>query len=249
MRNSKELLRKLTPPIIIDAINALRPKNIQRRNLPDASFYAPLFSPWLGFGQFGQLLGKITPHTLVSPDRIWILYSLARQAINIPGNFWECGVYKGGTGILLAHLVRSSQPERHLRLFDTFIGMPKTDLDLDYHKEGDFADNSLEAVKNRIKECSKVSFHQGLMPKTFSGLETETIAFAHIDVDIHQSVIDCCEFIYPRLSAGGFMLFDDYGFPSCPGARLAVDEFFKNKPEIPITLPTGQAMIVKLPNF
>ena len=42
------------------------------------------------------------------------------------------------------------------------------------------------------------------------------------------------------------MVFDDYGFPSCPGARIAVDNFFRDKPEFPMALPTAQALIHKL---
>jgi O-methyltransferase len=60
-------------------------------------------------------------------------------------------------------------------------------------------------------------------------------------------VLDCCHFIYPRLLAGGFMVFDDYGFPSCFGARQAVDEFFAGRPEVPLVLPTGQAVVFKAP--
>jgi O-methyltransferase len=41
------------------------------------------------------------------------------------------------------------------------------------------------------------------------------------------------------------MVFDDYGFPTCPGARKAVDEFFANKPETPIVLDTGQAIAIR----
>lgn len=41
------------------------------------------------------------------------------------------------------------------------------------------------------------------------------------------------------------MLFDDYGFPTCPGARQAVDEFFDDKPETPLVLPTKQAIVNK----
>ncbi|SNC62193.1 TylF/MycF/NovP-related O-methyltransferase [Polynucleobacter victoriensis] len=241
----KKIIRKLLPPIIIDVVNHLLPKN-RRRKIPDKELYAPLFSPWLGLGEFKNILTQIKPHTLVSPERIWILYSLARQAKNIPGNFWECGVYKGGTGMLLANIVRSSSTTKKLRLFDTFCGMPSTHPKFDLHKEGDFSDNSLEAVKNRIQECPNVIFHQGLIPETFSNLDAEKISFAHIDVDIYQSILDCCEFIYPKLSCGGVLLFDDYGFPSCPGARLAVDQFFKEKPEVPIILPTGQAFIIKV---
>lgn len=47
-------------------------------------------------------------------------------------------------------------------------------------------------------------------------------------------------------SLGGVMVFDDYGFPSCPGAKKAVDEFFKSKIETPIYLPTGQCLVFKV---
>jgi len=42
------------------------------------------------------------------------------------------------------------------------------------------------------------------------------------------------------------MLFDEYGFPATRGEKDAVDEFLADKPELPITLLTGQAMIIKL---
>ena len=42
------------------------------------------------------------------------------------------------------------------------------------------------------------------------------------------------------------MVFDDYGFASCPGARKAVDEFFNDKPERPLVLPTAQAIVMRL---
>ena len=43
------------------------------------------------------------------------------------------------------------------------------------------------------------------------------------------------------------MIFDDYGFPTCPGARQAVDEFFADKREVPFVLPTGQAVVFVQP--
>jgi O-methyltransferase len=57
--------------------------------------------------------------------------------------------------------------------------------------------------------------------------------------------LDALEFIWPRLVSGGFIVFDDYGFPTCPGAREAVDEFFDAKDSIPLCLPTGQAIVFK----
>lgn len=219
-----------------------------RKPLPDQNLYQPLFSPWLEqSGDFSALVARIEPFSVVSRDRIWVLYSLARQARNLPGDFWECGVYKGGTAMMFARLLSSSDAGQRLCLFDTFQGMPDTDPERDYHRKGDFADTSLEAVKERIGDAADVAFYPGFIPDSFQGLEQERIAFAHVDVDIYRSVSDCCDFIYPRLVGGGIMVFDDYGFPSCPGARAAVDQFFAGKPESPLALPTGQALIFKLP--
>jgi O-methyltransferase len=41
------------------------------------------------------------------------------------------------------------------------------------------------------------------------------------------------------------MVFDDYGFPTCPGARVAVDEYFRETAAYPLVLPTGQAVVFK----
>jgi SAM-dependent methyltransferase len=215
------------------------------QSIPDHQYYRPLFSPWLGYGGFDAVMAAIAPHTLVSCDRVWILHSLAKQALNLPGDYWECGVFKGGTAIMLAQIVAPSGKQLHL--FDTFNGMPDTDPSLDLHRKGDFSDNDLDAVRQRFGSAPHVEFHPGYIPQTFEGLESAHIAFAHIDVDIHQSVMDCCKFIYPRLADGGCMVFDDYGFPTCPGARAAVDAFFADKPERPLVLPTGQAIVTKIP--
>lgn len=226
----------------------LRRRSLQRefQHIPDATFYSVLFSPWRGYGSFGPLMERIAPYTLVSPDRCHVLYSLAQQAQVLEGEVWECGVYRGGTAMLLQATLRE-QGKSMLRLFDTFEGMPKTSAEKDLHRKGDFSDTTLEAVRGRLHTDTRTFLHRGLIPDSFAGLESSRIALAHIDVDIYQSVLDCCEFIYPRMSGGGFLLFDDYGFPSCPGARQAVDEFFRDKPETPLVLPTGQALVFVAP--
>ena len=211
----------------------------------DAKYYRPLFSPWLGYGDFARYYDLAKSRTLVSPDRCWVIYSLCRQALFLDGDIWECGVYKGGTAAMLAQIVHDGSPTKRLHLFDTFEGMPETDHANDLHRKGDFSDTTLTGVKSYVKQNDIAVYHQGFIPDTFRGLESSRIALAHIDVDIRQSVTDCCDFIFPRLSVGGFLVFDDYGFPSCPGARQAVDTYFTGREIVPLVLPTGQAVIFK----
>jgi O-methyltransferase len=220
---------------------------VSEQGIPDKDFYQPLFSPWVGFGEFSAFHRRAASNTLVSADRCYILYSLARQALGLRGDFWECGVYKGGTAAMLAEIIARtpSGPRHRLHLFDTFTGMPDTDPNKDMHHCGDFGDTSLEEVRAVVGHEEVVSYHQGFIPDTFNGFELSQISLAHVDVDIYQSVLDCCCFIFPRLTPGGFMVFDDYGFPSCPGARAAVDEYFRETGAYPLVLPTGQAVIFK----
>ncbi|HEX9045878.1 MAG TPA: TylF/MycF/NovP-related O-methyltransferase [Verrucomicrobiae bacterium] len=216
--------------------------------IPDADLYCPTFSPWLS-KKFQSYCLPSLPLTLVSPDRLWVLNSLARQVQSLPGHFVECGVYKGGTACLFAKTI-AEFPAKHkkaLHLFDTFKGMPKVNAAKDIHREGDFADTDLAAVKARLAAFSDVFFHPGIVPETFTAIADLKICFAHIDVDIYEAVASCCEHLYPKLVPGGIMVFDDYGFASCPGARSAVDAWFAGKPEVPLVLPTGQAIVFKLP--
>lgn len=47
------------------------------------------------------------------------------------------------------------------------------------------------------------------------------------------------------MSPSGIILIDDYGVLACPGVRKAVDDFFKDKPEMAIPNLNGQCIIIK----
>jgi O-methyltransferase len=227
-------------------LRRIRPKHARERRIPNEELYLPLFSPWLGQGDFQRYYALAAPKTLVTADRCCVLWILLRQALHIHGDIWECGVYKGGTAAMMAAVLRD-QPhlEKKLFLFDTFQGMPAVDSGKDLHQKGDFHDTSAEAVRSYVGGDVFCILRQGLIPDTFKGLESATVAFAHIDVDLYRSIPDSLNFIWPRLARGGFLVFDDYGFPSCPGARAAVDEFFAAEACVPLCLPTGQAVVFK----
>lgn len=222
--------------------------------IPDREAYRPfvnswsIFSPWEADPTISSVIAHLVAKgrkTLVSRDRLWVLMQLARQAQALDGEYWEAGVYQGGTASLLHAIIRNNRERSMLRLFDTFSGMPETDSSIDKHSAGDFADTSIEAVKQVVGEAPYIDYRRGVVPETFTGLESARVAFAHIDLDIYPAILAACEFIYPRLAAGGFMIFDDYGFHSCPGARKAVDEFFADTAVVPLSLPTGQAIVFK----
>ena len=203
-----------------------------------------IFPLWNDDEQFNTLMEQIRNHTLVDKIRCFMLYQFSRHVASLRGDIAEVGVYKGGTAKLLAKSFESKGKIVHL--FDTFTGMPESDTARDFHMAGDFGDTSLEKVRNFLSDCINVRFYQGFFPETSKPVENTTFCIVHVDADIYQSISDCCRFFYPRLERGGIMVFDDYGFISCPGAKIAVDEFFLDKPEKPCYLPTGQCFVTRL---
>ena len=191
---------------------------------------------------FEQTYNMISNYTLVDKSRCKVLFELAESTYKSYGDWIEVGVYKGGTAMLLNEIIPF---DKQLLLYDTFSGMPEVNLEFDnHHRKGDFSDTSLEEVQKRVGEGP--IFIKGFVPDTFKGHEDRKFSFCHIDVDIYQSVLDCCEFMYPRLYSGGYIISDDYNFNSCKGTKIAFQQFFKDKPEEIIELPTKQAYIRKI---
>lgn len=199
---------------------------------------------WQEDAEFWTAYQGISRLTLVAAPAAFVLWNAARATTSLPGALVEVGVYQGGTLRLLADAVAGSgEPPIG---FDTFAGMPATDPDRDIHLAGDFADTSVPAVRAAMAG-REVSLRQGIFPTGVDTAGLDEVRFAHIDVDIYASVLGSTEYLYPRLVPGGVIVYDDYGWTSCPGARQGVDEFFANVPEQPVYLPTGQALVWKLP--
>lgn len=228
--------------------SALRPLGFSIERLPPPP-PPKMAEVWKTDERFVPLRKQITGRTLMPDADLYALYQFVRQTMSLPGggagggDVAEIGVYKGGSARLLA--ATTAGTGKTLHLFDTFAGMPETDSQRDLHKKGDFSDTSLEGVQAFLAGFNHVSFHQGFFPASAQGLESAKFCLVHIDVDIYRSVLDCCEFFYPRMVPGGIMLFDDYGKPTCPGARQAVDEFLANKPEQACYLVSSQCFIIK----
>ena len=174
--------------------------------------------------------------SLLDERRLLALMQLSRIAAErSPGALIELGVYKGGGAAAVSWNLRKQGILRPFHLCDTFRGLPKP-LDWEVHSEADFNDTDIETVSTRLRSFIPefpYEFHQGFFSETLPALEETTFCFAHVDADLYSSVMEACEFLYPRIARGGIIVFDDYGAPTCPGAKKAVDEFFAERRESP----------------
>ncbi len=199
---------------------------------------------WQKDREFISLFEQVRDTVALDKKRAYILYKISRHCTNILGEYAELGVYKGGgSKIILA----ASGQKKTLFMFDTFEGFPETHEEKDpYWRKGQLSNVDLDSILASFRG-EQVKICKGFFPDTTAAVPEGTrFAFAHIDTDVYQSTLDGCRYFYTRMSTGGVILFDDYGFLSCPGVNLAVNEFFAGKLESLIYLPSGQAMVIKL---
>ena len=173
--------------------------------------------------------------TMLTPPRIESLKNLAHRIDEegIPGDFVECGVYRGGSAALVAQVATRSRFQRNAWLFDVFQGMPPA-TSLDGPDAVNWVGNlrsSPEKVGRLLRrvgvDMDRVHIVPGLFQDTFPTVHLKQIAFLNIDADWYESVKLCLEKFYDAVAPGGFVSFDDYG--AWPGCRLAVDEFFERR--------------------
>jgi O-methyltransferase len=178
-----------------------------------------------------------------SLDRKYTLDQLLKLTLEVEGDAAECGVYKGASAYLICRAIAPYGKRNHL--FDSFQGLSApSPADGAYWAAGALRADESE-VRANLQEFGNFAVHRGWIPARFAEVADRCFSFVHIDVDLYEPTRDSVSFFYDRLSSGAIMLFDDYGFATCPGARLAVDEFLRGRPEGAVMLPTGQAFIVK----
>jgi O-methyltransferase len=194
-------------------------------------------SAWLEAQNVGTLLGA---------ERGRVLWDAVQETAHIAAAMAELGVYKGGSALLL----HRAAPERPLYLFDTFAGHPAGDRSHDdaaAHPAGRFADTDAAAVAS-LFPGHRVTIVAGPFPPLGSQVWRHLPAwsFVHVDCDLYDSVRAALS-TWDQLREGGIMVFDDYGFPDCPGAKRAVDEFFAERQDVSgRALKTGQYLARKI---
>jgi len=174
-------------------------------------------------------------HTMVGILRLQNLRELAQRVIDldVPGNFIETGVWRGGCCILMRGVLAANQiAERKVYVADSFAGLPPPDparypkdaRDTRY-KRPELA-VPIEEVKSNFARYDlldeQVIFVKGFFRDTLPTLDAGPFALIRLDGDMYESSYVALESLYPKLSAGGYIVIDDYGIKQC---RDAVDDF------------------------
>jgi O-methyltransferase len=226
---------------------------VYKSNL-NAALYGPImsyatYSPWNGDSDFEAAYEAIQSHTLVDKYRCYELWSLVDMVRARSGHLIEIGVWRGGTGALIAKRALLSGITDPVFLCDTFSGVVKASpMDATYvgGEHSDTSEHHVEILLQRL-ELPNARILKGVFPdQSASALENLKFRFCHIDVDVYRSAKDIVEWIWQKLDIGGVIVFDDYGFDTTPGITRFVDEQRKLHDRMIVYNLNGHAIMVKI---
>ena len=206
------------------------------------------YAPWQSDPEFNRVHRAIQGNTLVDVWRCHELWSVIGELRDVPGDILEVGVWRGGTGALLAARAAGLGLENTVYLCDTWQGVVKTGAVDTYYRDGKHDNTSREIVQQLIIRMGlhNVELLEGIFPEdTGDEIADRTFRMCHCDVDVYQSAKDVLEWVWPRLSPGGVVVFDDYGFPACPGVTKLVDEQRMGNDRLVLHNLNGHGLLVK----
>lgn len=197
--------------------------------------------------EFWELYRLCKPYTMTSYERMYALYKSVEYILSnkIEGDFVECGVWRGGSAMLIAKMLSSRNiVNRKVYLYDTFEGMSEpTAEDVDNKnrsaakmlrsgignkEESVWCLADLQDVKENLS-LTKMSFDnlvfvEGKVEDTLPVTLPANISLLRLDTDWYESTRQELFYLFPRLTTNGVLIIDDYGH--WEGCRKAVDEYF-----------------------
>ncbi len=185
--------------------------------------------------------------TMIGKQRMFSNILIAKWITQneLEGDFVECGVWRGGSTLLVKMIFEEYGNNSKVWLFDTFKGMTQpTDVDINFSgelakvkylksKKTDYVDWAYAGYKdvkdNFIRSGVKIDdcvFVKGDVLKTIPRYndKLKKISFLRLDTDWYESTKIELDYFYPKIVKDGFLVIDDYGHWG--GSRKAADQYF-----------------------
>ena len=204
---------------------------------------------------------------MVTRERLIATINACKHAVQsgTEGDFVECGVWRGGNSIAAKMTFENLGSDKKVWLFDTFAGMtaptaedraaPTGEAAIAEFERSQTGDHnewcyaSLDDVRRNFGRArvamEGVRFVPGDVVATLGDTDNlpAAISVLRLDTDWYESTKRELEVLYPRLSKGGSLLIDDFGY--WEGARKAVEEYFaglepRERPLLHYTDHTGR---------
>lgn len=185
-------------------------------------------------------------------NKMWRLHTYCwagRSALDLPGDFVECGVFQGFYSAVLLQYLDFAAVGKRMYLFDTFSGLHEEYSTQD-ERAGVGNAYALGAgwygdVRARFASYSNVDVIKGVVPGVLVENAPERIAFLHLDMNAGAAEASALEVLFDRITDGGLVLMDDYGRHENHELHIVLDEWMEGHGHPVLELPTGQGLVIK----
>lgn len=186
--------------------------------------------------------------------RIHVLCWAGKNALSVEGDFVELGTFRGFMSqCVMKYINWEVESERSFYLYDTFSGFDEAISDKsdfgggfewmqDAQQKYANPDN-LKKVKERMSIYSNVNIVKGSVPDSLR-ISPSKIAYLHIDLNSPKAEGAALEILFNRMSPGGFILLDDYGWFNMQKQKDVHLQFFTARGIPILELPTGQGLVI-----
>lgn len=184
----------------------------------------------------------------------WRLHTLvwaANESLKVPGDFVECGVFKGFCSAVISDYLKFENTRKEFFLYDTFTGIPEEMNSDGFPNEiytnalnGD-PDSVFNSVNKRFLKYKNIHVIKGIIPESFKFKCPQKIAFLHLDLNSSMAEIAALAVLFERVSPGGIIVLDDYGQMPHKGQFKAYNTYFEKLGYGVLEIPTGQGLIIK----
>jgi hypothetical protein len=188
--------------------------------------------------------------------RVHVALWAASSALEVPGDFVECGV---NTGFLSSAIMGGLDWRNVAKRFyplDTFAGPVLSQFSAEEIQRGrrklaedgiqtGAYETNLARVRVNFAEWPNAVVVPGAVPDSLSTLDIASVAFLHIDMNCAYPERAALEYFWNRLSPGAFVLLDDYAYHGFEYQAETIDAVAQSLGFNVLSLPTGQGLIVK----
>ncbi len=174
--------------------------------------------------------------------RRYVLACAAYHAVQLDGDFVECGCYRGvGIKTVVDYLGGVAFP-RTFWGYDLFEHTP----DMEHHAMADHGPGLADFVRSKFSDYRQVNIIQGEIPSVLNTRSPERISYLHIDLNQATAEVAALDALFERVVPAGIIILDDYEWAGVyRRQKLAEDPWFQSRGYRVMPLPTGQGLVIK----
>jgi hypothetical protein len=183
--------------------------------------------------------------------RAYLNTKFAEYALEVHGDFVECGVGKGLYSKTICEYLNFNLLPRKFYLFDTFRGIPIERLDksevetaLRFNANA-YSGDYFDEVSRTFHMFKNVKLVQGSLPEALDNIRFDDgIAYLQIDMNNANAELQTLKKLLPFVNSGGVIIFDDFAYgPEFAASRRLISQYADEHGLQIITLPTGQGVV------